>query len=208
MKIIFPLLAVLFLLSACGGSPSRVLLENHAADVKSANSFGICKGYGCKYYLKTGLSPEEWQTVRDIFSPPPTTAIEERIRIAQAISKMEQLVGPKTDTDQDAAGAQIINFSTGGQMDCIDEAFNSTTYLYLMRKDGLIKFHSVGAPLRRGYLFDGWPHNTATIHVLAQERAIGNAGHFVVDSWFHVNGALPDIVPASVWSDGWGPEKK
>ncbi|VAV91063.1 hypothetical protein MNBD_ALPHA01-105 [hydrothermal vent metagenome] len=200
--------AMILILSACGGSPSMKLLKKHHNDLVVYEDFGVCKGYGCRYYLKTGLSDGEWQQITDVFTVPPKEAAEEREYIKKAIGLFERLIGPKTGTDSDDAGAQIINFSTRDQMDCIDEAFNSSTYLHLLRKAGLIRFHRLGKPLRRGNFIDRWPHNTATIHELALPETVKGEGHYVVDSWFHANGVAPEIIPASLWSKGWSPDKE
>ncbi|VAX04166.1 hypothetical protein MNBD_ALPHA03-444, partial [hydrothermal vent metagenome] len=174
--------------------------------------FGVCKGYGCRYYLRTGISEQEWQQIARVFEQDDQNvarnAAQERELIKQAIGLFEKIIGPKTDTANDDAGAQIINFSTRDQMDCIDEAYNSSTYLFLMRKAGLIKFHSLGQPLRRGYFIDRWPHNTATIHEIDKDKTIKGPGHYVVDSWFHANGARPEIILASLWGTGWTPDKE
>jgi len=201
-------------LSSCGGSPAMRLLKEHHNDVISQDDFGICKGYGCRSYVKTGLSQEEWQEIRHIFAKPAQNAREERRLIKRAIATFERRVGPKTGTEFDLAGAQIFNFAPQGQMDCIDEAFNSSTYLYLLRKAGLIRFHTLGKTLHRGNFINRWPHNTATIHQIDRPRIvngakiIGSEGHFVVDSWFHANGQPPEIVPAALWSKGWSPKNK
>lgn len=197
------ILWVVLILSACGASPAAKLLKEHHNDLIVQESFGICKGYGCRYYQKTGLTPQEWQQLADIFTPAPANAAEERQFIKRAIGLFEKFVGPKTGTAMDDPGAQIINFSTRDQMDCIDEAFNSSTYLFLLRKAGLIRLHTLGKPLHRGNYISRWPHNTATIHEIEAPK-----GHYVVDSWFHANGQEPEIVPAALWSSGWSPEKK
>lgn len=197
------ILCLVVMLSACAGSPATGLLKEHHADHILVGDFGVCKGYGCRYYLKTGLEAQEWQQIGDIFTPPPENAAQERGLIKKAIGLFERFIGPKTGTDTDDAGAQIIKFSTRDQMDCIDEAFNSSTYLFLLRKAGLIRFHTLGSPLRRGNYIDRWPHNSATIHEINNDK-----GHYVVDSWFHANGQEPEIVPASLWLGGWSPEKK
>ncbi len=196
---------MILLLAACSSSPAMRLLQEHHQDVLVQQDFGICEGYGCRYYRKTGLSAPEWHQIRQIFAVPARTAAQERDMIKTAIGRFEQFVGPKTGTGHDKAGAQIINFSTRGQMDCIDEAFNTTTYLYILRKAGLIRLHILGKPLRRGNFFDRWPHNSATIYEIGQDRVINGPGHYVVDSWFHANGEEPEIVPASQWSQGWSP---
>lgn len=193
-------------LAACGGSPSMNLLKKQHSDLISPQEFGICKGYGCKIYIRTGLTAAEWRRIVDIFATPAEDAAEERLLIKRAIGLFERLVGPRTGTDADDPGSRILNFSPKDQMDCIDEAFNSTTYLYLLRKAGLVHYHILGKPLRRGYFFDRWPHNTATIHQAGSEKKVGGAGHYVVDSWFHSNGREPEIIPARQWLRGWSPD--
>jgi len=200
-------------LSACVNRPSVALLKEHDNELIVKEDFGFCKGYGCRYYMRTAITEREWQQVSRLFDAAAENAAQEREVIKKAIGLLEKIVGPKTDTDNDDAGAQIINFSlwgqkARGQMDCIDEAFNSSTYLFLLRKAGFIKFHSLGQPLRRGYFIDRWPHNTATIHEIGTEKVIKGKGHYVVDSWFHANGEAPEIIPASSWATGWSPEKK
>ena len=128
--------------------------------------------------------------------------------IARAIARIEQYIGPKTGTDGDKARAAVVNFSTRSPMDCIDEAFNSTSYLYLMRKEGLIKFHTLGAHLRRNFSDLSYPHSTATIHEIGKQSKIASEGHYAVDSWFHKNGALAEIIPASIWIGPWYPKDR
>ncbi|MBT5187740.1 MAG: hypothetical protein HOH19_15195 [Kordiimonadaceae bacterium] len=206
MRIYFILLIILSLASC--SSATNEQLQGHADDLNSHQRFGVCYGYGCKHYQKTGLSDAEWNAVRALFSPAPSSAVEERKIIAKAIALIEQYIGPKTGTDQDKARAIVINLSTDHQMDCIDEAFNSTSYLYLMFQDGLIKYHVQGVHLRRNFNELSYPHSTATIHVKGTSKIVGSEGHFVVDSWFHKNGALAEIIPASLWMGPWYPKDK
>jgi len=188
-------------LVGCGGSPARELLATAGPDEYATARFGVCKGYGCSTLVMTGFSGREWAGIAAIFDPPPVDAADERTRIAVAIGRIERLVGLKTGTEGDAPGAAIINFDRTGQMDCIDEAFNTTVYLGLLAKAGLLRFHVVGEPARRGHLIDGWPHNSATLI----ERAGSQA--FAVDSWFHGNGHPPEIIPLGQWLDGWSPQQ-
>lgn len=196
------------LMTGCSTTSNKELL-GHSSDLKSHERFGVCYGYGCKYYQKTGLTDEEWLAVQNIFVPKALSAMEERRRIAKAVALLEQFIGPKTGTDNDKRGAAIINFSTRNQMDCIDEAFNSTTYLYLMRQAGFIEYHTLGGHLRRNVSDLSYPHSTATIHEIGKDIIVEGDGHFVVDSWFHENGALAEIVPAARWKKNrWSPEQK
>ncbi len=187
-------------LGACTRSPSRELIQEYGHHNESPARFGVCKGYGCATSVRITLTPPEWETVRAAFGSPPPDAVSEREAIRRAIGRIERLVGPRTGTADDKPGAQIINFKNHNEMDCIDESFNTTTYLRFLEQDGLILWHSIGLPVRRGSFIDRWPHNTATI----QEKA--SATDYAVDSWFHGNGIPPDVVALDLWLKGWTPD--
>ena len=194
------LFALVLMLQGCASNKEKLI--SHADELESHRNFGVCSGYGCKNYQKTGLSDAQWQELKDVFQGGAGYALEEREMIARAIALIEQMVGPKTGTDDDKAQAVVINFNTDGQLDCIDEAFNTSTYLYLLRQDGMIKLHTLGKPLRRNFNVLSYPNSTASIH------EIGTNDHYVVDSWFHKNGALAEIIPAKTWMGPWYPEEK
>lgn len=187
-------------LAACSHAPSRELVRDYGHWNESPDRFGVCMGYGCAEIHMTGLSAAEWAAVREIFGSPGDAAAE-RAAIARAIGLMERLVGPRTGSDGDLPGAAIVNFRRRGQMDCIDEAFNTTSYLRFLARDGLLRHHAVGLPVRRGSFIDRWPHNAATI---TEE---GEGVTHVVDSWFHGNGVPPEILPLERWMAGWSPER-
>lgn len=187
------------LLAACTNSPSRELVMEYGDRNGAPSRFGVCKGYGCETFVRITLTPEEWQSVRVAFGPPPPSAADERAAIARAIGRIEQLAGPKTGTALDAPGAAILNFDHKDQMDCIDESFNTTTYLRFLAQDGLLLWHDVGLPVRRGSFIDRWPHNTATV----TERASGQ--RYAIDSWFQGNGNAADVVALEDWLKGWHP---
>lgn len=200
-------LVLAVLCAGCAYSPVASMLREHETQ-NSVAAFQVCRNYGCAVRVDVSLNDEEWGRVRALFALPSARpaqapgsqgASEERERIRQAIALIETLVGPKAGTQNDEAGAAIISFNREGQLDCIDEAYNTSTYLRLLAQDALLQWHTVGMPARRGSFFDGWPHNTATIVA----RASG--ARYTVDSWFGRNGALPDVVPLQVWLDGWRP---
>lgn len=165
------------------------------------HDFQICAGGGCAELKQVTLSEDDWQSVARIFTQADVVcdAAQERELIAQAVSAMESVVGRLTDTDTDLAGT-FDNANYPGQMDCNDEAINSTTYMRLMRSHGLIKFHEVEDMRTRNFFFNGWPHSTAVI------REIATGLRFAVDSWFYDNGFPATIVPFSEWKSGYIPE--
>lgn len=161
--------------------------------------FVICHGGGCATEVETGLDDEEWESVREEFNGVADNADAERQRIANAISLLERIIGLRTGTSGDRAGT-FGNSAYPGQMDCNDEATNTTTYLKLMLREGLLRFHHPIDTKTRAFFFNGWPHTTAVM----QENNSGKK--FAVDSWFHDNGEPPEIVPLELWQSGWKPE--
>lgn len=111
---------------------------------------------------------------------------------------MEALIGPLTGTSNDR-GRNFQGVGTDGQMDCIDESTNTTSYLTMLVQDGLVTRHSVQDRVTRGFFIFGWPHTTAVI------RDNESGERFAVDSWFLDSGEPPFILPLQVWRDGWEP---
>lgn len=131
-------------------------------------------------------------------APPAPDAATERRQIATAIARLEQTIGAKTGTDADRGGT-FPGFGRKGQMDCIDEATNTETYLRLLEAAGHLRHHRVVGTATRGFFVRGWPHMAAVI----EERPGG--ARYVVDSWFHDNGVAPELVPLTAWTAGWRP---
>ena len=168
------------------------------------SAFEICQGGGCAQISKTALTGQEWNAVTHIFNVPSISAQEknavvERQKIAQAIGMLEDLVGKKIGTSADLAGT-FFNGSLTGQQDCNDEAINSTTYMRLLKANGLMPLHEIEDMRTRNFFFTGWPHSTAVI------REIKTGGRFAVDSWFYDNGHAATIVTFKQWKANFKPE--
>jgi hypothetical protein len=164
------------------------------------DNFPVCYKHTCAMVDHLALTPEEWQVIRDIFTPGADSPEAERLLIKKAIAQMEKIIGKKTNTTDDRGGNLEGVFAESNQMDCIDESSNSTTYLALMQRDNLLKWHTVQPTKTRGFFIFGMPHTTAVI----KENQTGEK--WAVDSWFYDNGVEPVIIPISQWSDGWRPE--
>ena len=168
--------------------------------VPSMDGFSICMGGGCAEIRHVSLTEQEWLVISSIFAQTAGTpdAGQERDMISRAIAALEKIVGDKTGTATDLAGT-FGNSDHPGQLDCNDEAINSTTYMRLMRQKGLIKLHEVEDMRTRNFFFTGWPHSTAVIHDIATKE------RYAVDSWFYDNGHPATIVPFSQWKSGYTP---
>jgi hypothetical protein len=106
-----------------------------------------------------------------------------------------------TQTENDLPGTfEAPLFDVQRQMDCVDEAKNTTLYLRIMREKGWIKFHREGFRVNRGFFYNGWPHTAARVTTLRTKE------NFVIDSWFHKNGEPAEVVPLNRWHSGWRPD--
>jgi hypothetical protein len=168
------------------------LFAGTAARAESASMI-VCHDYGCKAQEEVTFDDALFDSVEEMLQ----TAVDarsERFAISAAVARMYVEAGKQTpiwrDRGGDAADEGI------GSMDCIDHAFNTTGFLKLLEARGLLRFHSVGAPIRRGIFAEHWAG-------LVTERASG--ANYTVDSWYYdfgmpaVGMALPD------WQGGLRP---
>ena len=171
-------LVVLLLFAAtagCAQSPAAWLHTYELSAEPRPEHLTVCTAFACLSTADASLSPEEWRRVRELFNPPPEDAAAERTAAARAVGLLEDMVGAKVGTDEDEPEDMTVGGDTG-QLDCIAEAANTTVYLLLMARDGLLPRHRVGTPAHRGVLIF-FPHNTAVLEELESRQ------HYGVDSW-------------------------
>lgn len=176
---------------------SDLLIRRNINDPVPSN-FYICYAYGCKKRALISLTSSEWNSIRQVFSSKPESPSRERENIAKAISILETIAGKRTGTGDDLGGSFPGAFKKN-QMDCVDEALNTSVYITMMEKDGFFQFHELYRLARRGVLINGWPHQASVIVEIDSGR------EYVVDSWFLDNGKPPFILPVEVWKSGWRP---
>ena len=164
----------------------------------SLNQFEVCQGGGCAQINQISISQAEWKNVVQLFTIRATNAAEERLQISQAVGLLEQIVGTKNGTLGDRAGT-FDNSDYQGQLDCNDEAINTTTYMRLLKLNGLMQLHEIEDMRTRNFFFTGWPHSTAVI------RDIKTGERFAVDSWFYDNGHAATIMPFKTWKANFQP---
>ena len=197
-----PAAAVSLLLLVPVPAVSQAVDSDHAPDAshRRPDAFSVCYGHGCRETVQLSLTAREWAEVKKQLSPPADNALNERRRIRRAIALLEVIVGRHTGTSSDIGGT-FAGTGRLGQMDCVDEATNTTAYLQRMANAGLLRWHTVDEPAHRGFFILGWPHTSAVI------RETETGERYSVDSWFHANGYPPEIVPLNRWRAGWRPEK-
>ena len=175
------------------------LINRGLEQKQTAQSFQHCHGYGCKFISTVNFKPEDWRPVKAAFSPTPATPEQERQAIRNAIAVFEQKAGALAGTQNDHWGT--FRKTGSYQHDCVDESTNTTVYLLLLQQQGLLRFHKLEAPTARLPVIHAgrWPHQSALISEIETSK------FFAVDSWFHDNGAPPEIVPLKQWKEGWKP---
>lgn len=159
----------------------------------TVDGLSACVDYHCDRREVIALPASHWDRIRADFVAvrDPTT---ERRAIRRAIARFETYVGAVTGTSHDLAENRS-GAGLPGQLDCIAESLNTTTYLRLLAEHGLLRWHVV-APRARRNLWLVLTHWTAVI----RERATGR--QFAVDSWFLDNGQPPYIQPLELWLRG------
>jgi hypothetical protein len=160
--------------------------------------FSLCHGHTCHVIAEVNLPQAEWNVIRGIFVSPAHDPAAERDQIARAVAALETIVGELAGTGSDR-GLNFPGLGLPAQMDCVDEATNTSAYLLMLQNDGLLRWHRAGPRVSRGILQLKAPHFTATV----VEQRTGTA--FAVDSWFEDNGHPPHIVPLDDWLRGWSP---
>jgi len=158
----------------------------------------VCHGGSCKVRTLASLDPAAWSEVMLQFDPPSTSAEQERIRVGQTIGLLERLVAPQAGTADDA-GANRRAKDQATQLDCVDEAVNTTGYLRLLAANGLLRFHQVELPVHRGGFVDA--HNTAVM----RDRTTGI--DYAVESYFYPNGVPAAVLTLADWRAGWDPRE-
>jgi hypothetical protein len=164
----------------------------------NGNTVYVCHAYGCRMQTPFRFTEADIASLKTLMAKTrkADTPHEERRAVAYAIGWMETRVGDVIGTSADRPG---MDFSASGdptQQDCVDEATNSTSYLLVLERNGLLKHHSVGTPFSKENLLRGvagWPHWTAVL----KESVSGQ--RWAVDSWIYANGENPAIVEAEKW---------
>jgi hypothetical protein len=157
------------------------------------DAIAVCYDFGCKTRDIISISARDWHEVAGWFSPPATSAAAERDQIRQAVGWMEVVAGRHTPTFRDIGKNLGPGAEFPGQLDCIDESLNTTTYLKLFEANGLLRWHRVVERAHRRAIFDQ--------HFAGQVEELDGGERWVIDTWFHDNGVLPYVQQTVQWKD-------
>jgi len=153
--------------------------------------FSVCFNHSCQTVETHSITRQQWQRFITPLETPGESAEKERDAVARAVAIMEEIVGPKIGRGQDL-GRNLRGFGKTGQMDCVDESTNNTTYLYMLEQAGYLKWHRLV--------------DSSTRFGIAVIEDNDTHIRYAVDSWFFDNGMPPVIVKLSAWEEGWDPD--
>jgi len=193
-----------WVMSACAENPSHLntsYLDRYADPNPTLASILECHGFSCSETSRVTLKRDAWRQVAAVFAPRAKDAPTERRQIAHGVALIQLLVGQQTGTatHQWTHRDKYIfpNLNDPTQLDCIDEAVNTWTYLTLMERGGLLHFHRV-AKLAAISDLTG-PRNTAVLQEIGGE-------YFAIDPALVDVGVPPPIIPLDTWLAHWPPD--
>lgn len=190
-KYLIQLTAPLLVIAAGSLVPGLVKAESSELSI---DRIPVCMNFSCKDTQLVGLDQEEWDSIANWLRPAAEDAGTERLNIVKAIGWFEAVVGQHTPTHRDLGGDLGDPAATfPGQLDCIDESLNTTTYLKLFEQEGLLKHHRVVERAYRRAITDQ--------HWAGQIETLDGKERWVIDSWFQNNGYLPYLQSTAEWND-------
>jgi hypothetical protein len=201
---ILGLLGMAWVISACAESPSHLnttYLDRYADPNPTLASVLECHGFSCSETSRATLNRDAWRQVAAVYVPRAKDARTERRQIAHGVALIQLLVGQQTGTatHQWTHRDKYIfsNLNDPTQLDCIDEAVNTWTYLTLMERNGLLHFHRVAKLSHAGTPID--PRNTAVLQEIGGQ-------YFAIDPSLVDVGVPPPIIPLDSWIAQWPPD--
>jgi len=199
------ILAALFLTSALSActydreGPPEYHYQEFKTRAPTDHTVFVCHAYGCKMQTPVKFGSEQMAEIAALMKKikKADTPFEERRAIAYAVAWAETYAGKITGTSADHAGMEFTGSGDPTQQDCVDEATNTTSYMLMLEKAGLLKHHTVGRPFSKGNVLVGgvsqWPHWTAVLYENETKKK------WAVDSWIYANGINPAVIEADKW---------
>lgn len=191
-------LAIAAVLAGCsygGSGPPAPHYSQFDTEPPKGNTVIVCSAHGCRHKSRFTFSRSDIAAIRTIMNAAGASSspAAERRAIRKAIAWIESRVGPETGTAFDRASLDFAGSGDPGQMDCVDEATNTTSYLSVLAANGLLRHHEVLRPMAKDAPLLRWTHYFAVI----REKRSGE--RWAVDSFMYPNGREPIIMEAEKW---------
>lgn len=162
---------------------------------ENTENIEICYNYGCYVKQKINLSNDNINYIQTTFFNTNTTAEIERENIIKAVAFLYKLAGKQTPIFRDVAGN--YNDPANGKMDCIDHSTNTFTFLQVLAKNNLLKFHKIGQIETRYFLHLIPSHYAVSIYEITNNKI------YIIDSWYAniFDDELPKIFDIISWKN-------
>jgi len=172
--------------------PPEAHYKDFSAKPPEADTVTVCHAYGCKAQTAFTFTPSDFSELFVVMTlvPREDSPREERRAIAHAIGWMERRVAPTVGTATDRPSMDFRGSGDRSQQDCVDEATNTTSYLLVLNRQGLIRHHAVERPFAKD-AFGKWTHWAAVI----REKQSGEL--YAIDSSASANGENPTVQAAA-----------
>lgn len=182
-------------LSACvyeQDGPPEAHFESFSAKPPKGDTVSVCHAYGCKAQTEFTFTPADIAEISALMARVRRndSPAEERRALAYAIGWMERRVAPTVGTASDRPSMDFLGSGDASQQDCVDEATNTTSYLLVLARHGLVQQHWVERPFAKDSVVN-WTHWAAII----KERRSGE--RFAMDSSSGTNGENPTVQAAA-----------
>jgi len=192
-----------FLDGAHASSVSMPLPPEYVIGPDGAVTLRICFNWSCARRQTMTFTPHDMANIKGLIALCPGTSLHERLqRVRIGIWQMEVLAQKYQPLLANDLAINDREAGVAGRLDCVDNASNTTTYLYIVRDIRELAGWTVSSPKIRSRFDLTAVHWTAVIIDTESGRP------WSVDSWFRPNGHLPMVMPLSNWSDGrkaWEP---
>lgn len=156
----------------------------------------ICYNWECRSETEVVMTRSELRPAARQFIDV-HDAESEREAIRRAIAVLAATAARVSPIANDLPG-NTLDYGVDGRMDCIDHSRTTHEYLRLFERRRWLRFHRVLEPAVRAPLL-------VNVHWAALIEERETEGKFVVDTWFHPNGAPAEIFELDAWKRGASP---
>lgn len=174
----------------CAGTAAADTTAPVADADDSGDIVNICYNYGCDAHARVEFKPVQIDNIARLFAGVGNAADERRV-VGRAVGRMYFYAGEKTPIWHDH-GQNYWDDGVRGRMDCIDHSRNTSEFLALLKRRGLLRFHNVDAREKRSLFFFA-EHWTARISDIA------TGAEYAVDSWYFDPGEPAAVMPIADW---------